>query len=84
MVINIHESMRDEIIANLVELHKKTCEKGEIKEAIRLTRYIQRRLKKGNEKIIYNLPEENSQGSENPPKKLGQFYGKRSRIGAKV
>ena len=62
MKIDRSEIRQTELIENLMALHKMLCIQGKSTEAIELTRFLRKQLKKRGKEIVDIVPEHDGNG----------------------
>lgn len=63
MKVDRSEIRQNQLIENLMTLHGKFCDQGEIFEAMELTLFLQKQLKKRGKEIVNIVPKQDGNGS---------------------
>lgn len=73
MKVDRSEIRQSQLTENLMILHEKLCEQGKAFEAMQLTLFLQKRLKKRGKEIINIIPKQDSERGQEPPNDLKYF-----------
>lgn len=73
MRVSQKQLIQEQVINNLLSAHKQAADSGEVKQLIRLSRYVLHLADQIGDVLIDLSPEADQQGSENPVDYLKDF-----------